>query len=187
VAPGAAEASPWPCTAAARLPHLRPVRSVMFGSAPCPASGCYSDAARLDRTGRRMGTLRPRTGRVPRHRAAVGSRWIGALTRHRWHAALVVGSAIVLASAMVLLPGRSAPPAASGCGQATCTPRRVTPVAAAAESSASLRGVSQAPARARTAPAGPGGRARATASQLAPHHGRAKGLTRRHCRPPGCR
>jgi len=30
VAPGAAEASPWPCTAAARLPHLRPVRSVMF-------------------------------------------------------------------------------------------------------------------------------------------------------------
>jgi len=88
---------------------------------------------------------------------------------------------------MVLLPGHSAPPAASGCGQVTCTPRGVTPAAAAAESSASLRGVTHASARARTAPAGPGGHARATASQLAPHHGRAKGLTRRHCRQPGCR
>jgi len=25
---------------------------------------------------------------MPRHRAAVGPRWIGALTRHRWRAAL---------------------------------------------------------------------------------------------------
>jgi len=134
-----------------------------------------------------MGTLRPRTSRAPRHRAAAGPRWIGALARHRWYAALVVGIAIVLAGGIVLLPGHSGQPTANGCGQVTCTPRRVTPAAAAAESSGSLRGVMQAPARARTAPAGPDGSARARASQLAPHHGRAKGITRRRCRPPGCR
>ena len=96
-------------------------------------------------------------------------------------------AAVALASGVMLLPGHSAPSAAGGCGLVACTSRRVTPATATGESSVSLRGARQAPARTRVAPAQPGGRARATPSlspgQLAPHHGQANGLThRRHGR-----
>lgn len=130
-----------------------------------------------------MRTLRWRTGKVPRHRAAAGARWIGALVAHPWYAALAVG-VVALVSGVMLLPGHSAPPAARGCGLVACTSRRVTSAAATGESGASLRGVGNAPARARVAPAQPGGRVHATPSpspsQFAPHHGQAKGLTHRH-------
>src|SRR5690348_3421667 len=138
-----------------------------------------------------MGTLRRRTGTVPRHRAA-GAGWTGALARHPWHAALAAAGAVALATGVMLLPGHSAPPPAQGCGLVTCTPRRATPAAAAAESGATLRRATQAPARARTAPAhlgGPAPRAMAnpSPSRRTLHHGRAKGLAHRRCRPPRCR
>lgn len=136
-------------------------------------------------------TLRPHTGKVPRHRAAGGARWTGALARHQWHAALAAIGTVALASGVMLLSSHSAPSAAKLCGLVACTPQRVTSAAAGVESGASLRRATQAPARPRTAPAHLGGRARATASpspsQRTPHHGRAKGLTHRRCRPPGCR
>jgi hypothetical protein len=137
-----------------------------------------------------MGTLRLRTGKVPRHRAAASARRAGALARHQWQAALIAAGAVALASGVMLLPGHSAPPIARGCGLVTCAPRRVIPAAAIAESGVRLRGATQAPAPARTAPAGPGATAHPTASpspsESTPHHGRAKGLTRRHCGQPGC-
>lgn len=123
-----------------------------------------------------MGTLRRPTGEVPRHRAAAGPRWIGALP------ALVAVGVIGLASAVLLLPGHSAPPAARGCGLMTCTHRQLTAAAGTAESGASLRGATQTPARASAAPARPGARATPSPSPspLTPRHGRANGRTHRH-------
>jgi hypothetical protein len=140
--------------------------------------------------GRRMGTSRLRTGKVPRHRAAATAPGAGALARHRWQAALIAAGAVALVGGVMFLPGHSAPPIARGCGLVTCAPRRVIPAAAIAESGVRLRGATQDPAPARTVPARPGAAAHATASpppsEFTPHHGRAKGLARRHCRPPGC-
>ncbi len=131
-----------------------------------------------------MGTLRRRAGKVPRHRAAAGARWLGALARHRRRATLAAVGAVALAAGLMLLPGHSASPAASGCGLVACASRLLNP-AAAAESGARLPAGTQAPARPRTAPAQPAARATPSPSpsQLTPHHGQAKGLThRRHSR-----
>lgn len=131
-----------------------------------------------------MRTQRRRTGPVPSHRAPARARWVDALARHRWYAALgAVTGTVALASGVMLWPSQSRPPQAGGCGPAACTARRPAP---AAESSASLRGATQPPARARETPAQPqpGRRARATPSlpprQLASNNGHGKGLTHRH-------
>lgn len=132
-----------------------------------------------------MGAVRRHAGKVPRHRAAAGARWLGALARHRRLAALVAAGTVAFAAGLMLVPGHSAPPAASGCGLVACASRLLNPAAAAAESGARLHAGMRASARPRTAPAQPAARAAPgrSPSPLTPHHGQAKGLThRRHSR-----